>query len=57
MKTYYGEEVIWEVGQVVSHYGDGGEKFRGTITEIDGDTLHIEFFDGEAGWEKSDTCF
>lgn len=56
-KNYHGEQVEFTTNQTVTHVTDDGEMVQGKVTNIDGDSLHLEFVDGEEGWEKAVTCF
>jgi hypothetical protein len=58
-KNYHNENETFNVGQVITHCTDEGQLVEGRITEIDADaaSLHIEFADGDEGWEKLETCY
>jgi len=55
--NYHNETVTFTVGQTVTHVTDEGTQVKGTVKALTGDTLEIEFADGDEGTEKCNTCY
>jgi hypothetical protein len=54
---YEGKWTTFDAGMSVTHVTDDGVSCLGRITATHGDMLHIQFRDGDEGWEKTTSCF
>jgi hypothetical protein len=55
--NYHSEAAEFGINQTVTHVTDEGAMVKGRVTDIENGLLHVEFEDGESGWEKPETCF
>jgi hypothetical protein len=55
--NYHIEAAEFRINQTVTHVTDEGAMVKGRVTDIENGLLHVEFEDGESGWEKPETCF
>jgi len=47
----------FKVGDRIIHTNDEGLQFAGTVTVVENDGgLHIDFDDGDEGWERDSSC-
>jgi hypothetical protein len=54
---YHGESWDPKPADRVHHISDDGNITAGTVTAVDGTSLHIQFADGDEGWEHMANCF